>query len=111
MQSREAGRAQLRKFVVTENVTQTVPLRHEGARVTREPITDADRAQAMDGQEITEAVHEVTLHAEGPVVEKDAVPVERVKLGTEKVTDQVTVTETVRKEQLEVDGVNETGRR
>ena len=111
VQSSEAGRARLRKFVVTENVTQTVPMRHEEARVTREPITDANRAQAMDGPEITEAVHEVTFDAERPVVEKDPVPGELIKLGTEKVTDQVTVNETVRKEQLEVDGVNETGRR
>ena len=104
VQTREAGRARLRKLVVTENVTQTVPLRREEARITREPITDANRAQSMDGPEITEAVHEVTLHAERPVVEKKAVPVERVKLNTEKVTEQATVDETVRKEQLEVDG-------
>jgi len=104
VQTREAGRARLRKFVVTENVTQTVPLRREEARVTREPITDANRAQSMDGPEITEAVHEVTLHAERPVVEKSAVPVERVKLNTEKVTEQATVDETVRKEHFEVDG-------
>src|SRR5215213_4574208 len=77
VRTREAGRARLRKFVVTENVTQTVPLRREEARITREPITDANRAQSMDGPEITEAVHEVTLHAERPVVEKKAVPVER----------------------------------
>ena len=104
VQTREAGRARLRKFVVTENVTETVPLRREEARITREPVTDANRAQSMDGPEITEAVHEVTLHAERPVVEKKAVPVERVKLDTEKVTEHVTVDETVRKEQLEVDG-------
>ena len=103
VQTREAGRARLRKFVVTENVTQTVPLRREEVRITREPITDANRAQSMDGPEITEAVHEVVLHAERTVVEKKAVPVERVRLGTEQVTEQVTVDETVRKEQLEVD--------
>jgi uncharacterized protein (TIGR02271 family) len=104
VQTREAGRARLRKFVVTENVSETVPLRREEARVTREPVTDANRAQSMDGPEITEAVHEVTLHAERPVVEKTAVPVERVKLNTAKVTEQATVDETVRKEHLEVEG-------
>lgn len=103
-QTREAGRARLRKFVVTENVTETVPVRREEARITREPITDANYAKATDGPEITEAVHEVTLHAERPVVAKETVPVERVKLSTEKVTEQVTVNETVRKEQIEVDG-------
>jgi uncharacterized protein (TIGR02271 family) len=103
VQTREAGRARLRKFVVTEKVTQTVPLRREEVRITREPVTDANRARSMDGPEITEAVHEVILHAERPVVGKEAVPVERVRLDTEQVSEQVTVNETVRKEQLEVD--------
>lgn len=103
VQSREAGRARLRKFVVTENVTETVPVRREEARVTREPITDANYAKSVDGPEITEAVHEVTLHAEQPVVAKETVPVERVRLDTEQVTEQVTVNETVRKEQFDLD--------
>lgn len=103
VQSREAGRARLRKFVVTENVTQTVPVRREEARVTREPITDANYDKATDGPEITEAVHEVTLHAEQPVVQKETVAVERVKLATDTVTEQVTVNETVRKEQFDLD--------
>ncbi|HZH23025.1 MAG TPA: PRC and DUF2382 domain-containing protein, partial [Geodermatophilus sp.] len=36
----EAGRARLRKYVVTENVTETVPVSREEVRVEREPITD-----------------------------------------------------------------------
>ncbi len=43
------------------------------------------------------------LHAERPVVTKEAVPVERVRLDTETVTEQQTVTEAVRKEQIELD--------
>ena len=39
----------------------------------------------------------MTLHAEQPVVEKEAVPVERVRLGTETVTENEQVNETVRK--------------
>ncbi|MCW2696880.1 MAG: uncharacterized protein JWR62_1965, partial [Modestobacter sp.] len=41
-QQTEAGRARLRKYVVTENVTQTVPVSHEEVRLEREPITDAN---------------------------------------------------------------------
>ena len=44
------------------------------------------------------------LHAEKPVVAKETVPVERVRLDTETVTEQVTVNETVRKEQIETEG-------
>jgi stress response protein YsnF len=43
------------------------------------------------------------LREERPVVEKEAVPVERVRLDTDTVTDQVTVDEEVRKEQIETD--------
>jgi uncharacterized protein (TIGR02271 family) len=99
----EVGRARLRKYVVTENVTETVPVSREEVRVEREPITDANAGDAMSGPAISEAEHEVTLHAERPVVEKEAVPVERVRLDKDTVTDQKQVSETVRKEQVDVD--------
>jgi uncharacterized protein (TIGR02271 family) len=101
VERRESGRARLRKYVVTEEVQQTVPVRHEEVRVEREPITDANRDQAMAGQDITEAEHEVTLYEERPVVETEAVPVERVRLTTEERTEQETVRGQVRKEHIE----------
>jgi len=107
--SEEVGRARLRKFVVTENVTQTVPVSREEVRIEREPITDANVGNAYDGPAISEEEHEVTLHAERPVVEKEAVPVERVRLSKETVTDQETVSADVRKEQIETDGGVGTG--
>ncbi|MGY1638458.1 DUF2382 domain-containing protein [Geodermatophilus sp. SYSU D00742] len=100
----EVGRARLRKYVVTENVSETVPVSREEVRVEREPVTDANIGNAMDGPAISEEEHEVTLHAERPVVEKEAVPVERVRLDTETVTDTETVNADVRKEQIDVDG-------
>ena len=106
----QVGKARLRKYVVTENVTQTVPVSREEVRVEREPITDANVGRAMDGPAISEEEHEVTLHAERPVVEKEAVPVERVRLDKETVTDQVQVDETVAREEIDVDG-DETTRR
>ena len=101
----EAGRARLRKYVVTENVSTTVPVSHEEVRVEREPITDANRDAALSGEPISEEEHEVTLRAERPVVAKEAVPVERVRLTTETVTEDAAVNETVRKEQIEEPGV------
>jgi len=100
----QTGRARLRKYVVTEQVTQTVPVSHEEVRLEREPITDANRDQALDGPAISEEEHEVTLRAERPVVEKETVPVERVRLGTETVTEQQQVDESVRKEQIDLEG-------
>jgi uncharacterized protein (TIGR02271 family) len=100
-ESTEAGRARLRKYVVTEQVTTTVPVSHEEVRLEREPVTEADRGAALAGDGITEDEYEVTLHAEQPVVQKETVPVERVRLGTETVTEQREVTENVRKEQID----------
>jgi uncharacterized protein (TIGR02271 family) len=99
----EAGRARLRKFVVTEQQSVQVPVSHEEIRVEREPITDANRDAALAGGQISDEEHEVVLTAQRPVVTTEAVPVERVRLGTETVTDQETVTGEVRKEQIEVD--------
>ena len=39
---REAGRARLRKYVVTENEQRTVPVRREEVRVEREPMTEGN---------------------------------------------------------------------
>jgi uncharacterized protein (TIGR02271 family) len=103
-QSRERGRARLRKYVVTETQQVTVPVRREEVRVEREPITDANLDAATSGPAISEAEHEVTLREEEPVVEKRTVPRERVRLDTETVTDERQVAEEVRKEQIQVEG-------
>lgn len=100
---REAGRARLRKYVVEDEVTKTVPVQREEVRVEREPITDANRDAAMAGGEITDEEHEVVLHEEEVVVDKQAVPKERIRVDKDTVTDEQTVAETVRKEQVEVD--------
>jgi uncharacterized protein (TIGR02271 family) len=100
---REAGTARLRKYVVTEQQTATVPVSHEEVRVTREPITDANVGDALDGPAISEEEHVVTLHEERPVVAKETVPVERVQLGTETVTEEQQVSAEVRKEEIEYD--------
>jgi uncharacterized protein (TIGR02271 family) len=104
--TQESGRARLRKYVVTEQVTQTVPVSHEEVRIEREPITDANRDAATDGPAISEEEHEIVLHAETPVVEKEVVPVERVRLTKETVTGEETVGGEVRKERIEQDGVD-----
>jgi uncharacterized protein (TIGR02271 family) len=103
--SRESGRARLVKHVVTEEVTQTVPVQREEVRVEREPITDANRDAATTGGEITSEEHEVVLHEEEVVVDKQAVPKERVRLDKDVVTDEQQVSETLQKEQIETEGV------
>jgi uncharacterized protein (TIGR02271 family) len=102
-ETRERGRARLRKYVITETQQITVPVQREEVRVEREPITDANLDAATSGPELTESEHEVVLHEERPVVDKEVVPRERVRLDTETVTEERQVGEEVRKEQIEVD--------
>ncbi|HEX5782668.1 MAG TPA: PRC and DUF2382 domain-containing protein [Solirubrobacteraceae bacterium] len=99
----ESGRVRLRKVVVEDEVTQTVPVRREEVRVEREPITDANVGDAKDGPAISEEEHEVVLHAEEPVSEKRTVPKERVRLDKDVQTEERQVSETVRKEEIDVD--------
>ena len=101
---RERGRVRLRKYVVTEDVQQTVPVRREEVRLEREPVTEANLGEATDGPAISEEEHEVTLHEEEVVVDKRAVPKERVRLDKDTVVEEQTVSEEVRKEQIEAEG-------
>ena len=103
-ETRQRGRARLRKYVTTETQQVTVPVQREEVRVEREPITDANLDDATSGPDISEDEHEVVLREEEVVVDKQAVPRERVRLGTETVTDERQVSEEVRKEQIEVEG-------
>ena len=95
----ETGRARLKKFVVTEQQTVTVPVSHEEVTLVREPIAEGSVTDAVIGDDVVEVV----LTEDQVVVDKQAVAVEKIKLNTETVTEQQQVTEAVRKEQIELD--------
>ncbi|HUG51939.1 MAG TPA: PRC and DUF2382 domain-containing protein [Terrimesophilobacter sp.] len=100
-QQEQRGKARLHKYVVTEQQNVTVPVSHEEVRVEREPITDANRDEALSGPDISEEDHEMTLNEERVVVSKETTPVERVRLDKETVTEDQQVSEEVRKEQID----------
>jgi uncharacterized protein (TIGR02271 family) len=93
----QTGRARLRKVVVTEQQTVTIPVTREEVRLVREPIAPGETVDATIG----EAAAEVVLTEERVVVSKETVAVERVRLGTVTITEQQEVTEAVRKEKIE----------
>jgi uncharacterized protein (TIGR02271 family) len=99
----QTGRARLRKYVTTEQQTVTVPVTREEVRVEREPITEGNADAALSGPDLSDEEHEVVLTEERPVVSKETVPVERVRLDKETVTDEQQVTDEVRKEEIDVD--------
>ena len=102
----EAGGVRLRKWVETEPATAEVETRRETARVEREPINQPVGDAAIGEQEV-----EVPLQAEEPVVGKETVAKERVTVDKDVETRPETVTEEVRKEQVEVDDTTRRGRR
>ena len=101
---RPSGLVRLRKFITTEQVATTVPVQREEARIEREPITDANVGAAMRGGDLTEEEHELTLSEEEVTVDKTVVPKERVRLDKDVVTEERSVSEDVRKENIEVEG-------
>jgi uncharacterized protein (TIGR02271 family) len=102
-QQREAGRARLRKWVETEHVQTSVPVAREEVRIEREPITDTNVDRALQGQEISEGVHEVTLMEEEAVAGVETVPKERIRMETETVVEEQQVGADLRKERIEAE--------
>jgi uncharacterized protein (TIGR02271 family) len=97
------GKVRLRKWIETENLQMTVPVRREKARLVTEPITDANVDDALAGGDLTSEEHEVVLSEEVVDVDKRVVPKERVRLETDVETREVAVDEEVRKERIQMD--------
>jgi stress response protein YsnF len=106
-----ATRVRLVKYVVTEEVQITVPVRREEIRVENVPVDAADPgpgeslvpAPTGSGEAGGALPDEIVLHAEKPVVTVEVVPVERVRLRTELVEGKQTVTEQVQRERIAVE--------
>ncbi|CCG01063.1 PRC and DUF2382 domain-containing protein [Blastococcus saxobsidens] len=113
-----ARRVRLVKYVVTEEMQVTVPIRREEVRLEEIPLGDADPAgDAVGGESLVAAdaasgglPGEIVLHSERPVITVEVVPVERVRVRTEIVQGQETVTEQVEREQITVDESGVAGR-
>jgi uncharacterized protein (TIGR02271 family) len=101
---RPSGLARLRKHIVTEQVNVTVPVQREELRIEREPITEANADAAMGGPDLSAEEHELTLSEEEVVVNKRVVPKERVRLDKDIVTEERSVNDEIRKEQIDVEG-------
>ncbi|MCV2491217.1 DUF2382 domain-containing protein [Geodermatophilus sp. YIM 151500] len=112
-------RVRLVKYVITEEVQVTVPLRREEFRLEEVPVGEDPAGGDVAGPAVTgeslapggptgEAPGgglpaEIVLHAERPVVGVEVVPVERVRLRIEQVTGEERVTERVQREQVVAD--------
>ncbi|CCH89158.1 conserved protein of unknown function [Modestobacter italicus] len=99
----QTERVRVRKVIVTEDVTVTVPVSHEEIRVEREPVTGESPMETSGPSAPHSEQREFVLYAQRPVVTTEIVPVERVRLNTVTVTEAQTVSDSLRKEQITVD--------
>ena len=100
-EEREAGHVRLRKHVTTEEEQVTVPVQTEKLVVEREPVEGRSTGRIDDSAHQDETI---TLREERPVVDTETVDVEKVRVGKETVTEQETVSGTVRKEHADIEG-------
>jgi uncharacterized protein (TIGR02271 family) len=104
-QEQETGRVHLRKDVVEEPQTTSVPVTHEEVYVERVPV-QGQRAE-IGPETFTEQEIEVPVMGEEVITGKRAVVHEEVHLHKEAVTEQQQVSDTVRKERLHIEGLDE----
>lgn len=97
------GRVRLRKYVVTEVQTIQVPVTREEVRLERVPITPGEEGDLTgEPRELGDEEASIVLTEERAVVTKETVPVERVRLEKDVVTEQRQVSEEIRKEEVEM---------
>ncbi|WP_285734286.1 PRC and DUF2382 domain-containing protein [Nocardiopsis sp. ATB16-24] len=101
VERRQTGRARLHKYVETERFDESVPLRHDELQVERRRIEDPEAAR--EAEEMGESEEVFTLYEERPVVSKEQVPVEEVRVRKRDVTREEHVSGERRRERVELE--------
>ncbi|MGI8640076.1 MAG: DUF2382 domain-containing protein [Pyrinomonadaceae bacterium] len=101
----ESGSAQVRTTVEDVPVEESVNLREEHVTVERRPV---DRAVENAPAAFKEGTIEVTEMAEVPVVSKEARVVEEVVIGKEVIEREQTVSDTVKRTEVDIDRTGRT---
>jgi len=99
----ELGSVDVRKDVVTEQVDVPVELRHEEVRVDRVDVPDRPIAVGDSPDAFKEGTIRVPVRGEEAVARKEAVVTGEVVIDRDVVTENQTVSDTVRKERVDVD--------
>ena len=97
----EAGGIRLRKIIRTETVNQPVELQREEIVIERVPAKD--RPVSRTDVAFREEEIYIPLRREEPVVEKTAHTREEVRVGKKRETERREVTETVRREDVDIE--------
>jgi len=99
----EMGSVDVRKTVESEQVNIPVELRHEEVTVDRVDVKDRPIAAADVDNAFEEGTIRVPVRGEEAVVQKEAVVTGEVVIDREMKTERQTVSDTVRKERVNVD--------
>ena len=96
----EAGGVRLRKIIRTETVNQPVELQREEIVIERVPAKD--RTPSRTDVAFREEEVYIPLRREEPVIEKTTRTTEEVRVGKKKETEHRDVSETVRREDVDI---------
>jgi uncharacterized protein (TIGR02271 family) len=99
----EMGSVDVRKDVITEQVNIPVTLRHEEVTVERVDVADRPIAVGDAADAFKEGTIRVPVRGEEAVARKEAFVTGEVVIDRDVVTEQQTVSDTVRKERVDVD--------
>lgn len=94
------GGVRLRKVIRTERVNEPVELKHEDIEIERVPADQARKGPPADLQE--EEIY-IPLRQEEAVVHKETKPTEQVHVSKKTKTEKKDISETRRKEDLEIE--------
>jgi uncharacterized protein (TIGR02271 family) len=99
---RQRARVRLRKYIVTEDVQRTIPVRREEIRIEEAPNPEHGARAGIEVAELS-GDDEIVLHEEVPVIEKRVVPRERVRVVKDSHTDEAQIVEELRKERIDLE--------
>lgn len=99
----EMGSVDIRKEVTAEQVNVPVDLRHEEVHVTRENVPDRPVSTADAPDAFKEGTIRVPVRGEEAVAHKEAVVTGEVVIDREVETERQVISDTVRKEHVDVD--------
>jgi uncharacterized protein (TIGR02271 family) len=103
------GRVRVRSYVVERPVSEQVSLREEHVEVERRPVSGTTQAGAIAGDPFQERTIEVEERSEKAVVSKEARVVEEVVVRKEAEQRTETISDTVRRTEVDVEDERGTG--
>lgn len=104
IERRPYARVRLVTYIVTENVTFTVPVSRQEVRLEQIPLDETDHPDTdQPVGELTEDVHEVVLHRQQVSFTTTTVPTERVRLVRRIVEGRQSVSAQLRSEKIDIE--------